>query len=95
MAAAKRESKKPESVFKVRGFAEAINAVHEEIRELYLQDDVPWVVGYSGGKDSRGKKARDITPVSPRPGIAGEISWRRMPNNVPNRRCHRSAQIQL
>lgn len=24
----------------------------EEIRALYLEDDVPWVVGYSGGKDS-------------------------------------------
>jgi DNA sulfur modification protein DndC len=24
----------------------------EEIRELYRADQVPWVVGYSGGKDS-------------------------------------------
>ena len=23
-----------------------------EMQELYLADDVPWVVGYSGGKDS-------------------------------------------
>ena len=52
MAAAERESREPESAFKARGFAEAIKAVHEEIQELYLQDEVPWVVGYSGGKDS-------------------------------------------
>jgi DNA sulfur modification protein DndC len=24
----------------------------EEIRELYCADDVPWIIGYSGGKDS-------------------------------------------
>ena len=24
----------------------------EEIQELYLADSVPWVIGYSGGKDS-------------------------------------------
>jgi len=29
-----------------------VRAVCEEIRELYLCDQVPWVVGYSGGKDS-------------------------------------------
>ena len=29
-----------------------IELLKEEIRELYRADDVPWVVGYSGGKDS-------------------------------------------
>jgi DNA sulfur modification protein DndC len=29
-----------------------LQSVCEEIRELYLWDQVPWVVGYSGGKDS-------------------------------------------
>ena len=29
-----------------------VQAVKEEIRELYLWDEVPWVIGYSGGKDS-------------------------------------------
>ena len=24
----------------------------EEVRELYLADNVPWIIGYSGGKDS-------------------------------------------
>lgn len=34
------------------GFNECIAALHEEIRALYLADDVPWIIGYSGGKDS-------------------------------------------
>lgn len=34
------------------GFKQAIPELLEEIRELYLADSVPWVVGYSGGKDS-------------------------------------------
>lgn len=31
---------------------EALNARYREIREVYLSDNRPWVVGYSGGKDS-------------------------------------------
>lgn len=31
---------------------ELINRTLEEMRELYLRDDIPWVVGFSGGKDS-------------------------------------------
>ncbi len=34
------------------GFGPTVQAVREEIRELYLWDQVPWVIGYSGGKDS-------------------------------------------
>ncbi len=30
----------------------AIEDIYEEIRDVYLSDDRPWVVGYSGGKDS-------------------------------------------
>ena len=40
------------SVFGDTGFTPTIKACKEEIRELYLSDKVPWVVGYSGGKDS-------------------------------------------
>lgn len=29
-----------------------IEELHEIIRELYLAEDIPWVLGYSGGKDS-------------------------------------------
>ena len=35
-----------------RAMDEAIQELLAEIRELYLADGIPWVVGYSGGKDS-------------------------------------------
>lgn len=31
---------------------ETIEGLKETIRDLYLSDDIPWVIGYSGGKDS-------------------------------------------
>jgi putative sulfurtransferase DndC len=31
---------------------EQINRLMETVRSLYLADDIPWVIGYSGGKDS-------------------------------------------
>lgn len=31
---------------------EIIEGIMETIRNLYLVDDIPWVIGYSGGKDS-------------------------------------------
>lgn len=31
---------------------DTINGLMETIRNLYLCDDIPWVIGYSGGKDS-------------------------------------------
>jgi DNA sulfur modification protein DndC len=31
---------------------ENIEELKAEIRELYLDDEVPWIIGYSGGKDS-------------------------------------------
>lgn len=31
---------------------EVIDGLKETIRNLYLADDIPWVIGYSGGKDS-------------------------------------------
>jgi len=40
------------SAFAERGLARTVQALSDEIRELYLCDGVPWVVGYSGGKDS-------------------------------------------
>lgn len=40
------------SAFAGSGMPEVVQALTEEIRELYLADEVPWVVGYSGGKDS-------------------------------------------
>lgn len=40
------------SAFAELGLGRVVASVTAEIRELYLEDGVPWVVGYSGGKDS-------------------------------------------
>lgn len=29
-----------------------INGLMQTVRNLYMADDIPWVIGYSGGKDS-------------------------------------------
>jgi DNA sulfur modification protein DndC len=44
--------KNENSAFAEVGMGPTIKAICAEIRELYLWDEVPWVVGYSGGKDS-------------------------------------------
>lgn len=40
------------SAFDGDGFQTVVDSLCAEIRELYIADDVPWVIGYSGGKDS-------------------------------------------
>lgn len=40
------------SAFKAAGLKKAIADLMNDIREAYTSDDIPWVVGYSGGKDS-------------------------------------------
>jgi len=40
------------SAFTELGFNATIQALQEEIRSLYIADDIPWIIGYSGGKDS-------------------------------------------
>lgn len=40
------------SVFAKDGFKITVNLLLEEIQELYCADEAPWIVGYSGGKDS-------------------------------------------
>src|ERR1700733_573289 len=52
MAEAPKNSDSRPSAFAGRGMAKTVQALCDEIRELYLCDAVPWVVGYSGGKDS-------------------------------------------
>lgn len=42
----------PPSVFTETGFTNVIHHLVDEVRSLYREDAVPWVVGYSGGKDS-------------------------------------------
>lgn len=46
------KAKPRKTAFEEFGFRETIRRLVEEIRELYLADEIPWVVGYSGGKDS-------------------------------------------
>lgn len=45
-------AKQRKSAFNELGFQETIELLQEEIRNLYTADDVPWIIGYSGGKDS-------------------------------------------
>jgi len=40
------------SAFEGDGLGNTVKAICEEIRKFYLWDEIPWVVGYSGGKDS-------------------------------------------
>lgn len=42
----------PTSAFEGRGFRTVVADVIAEAKALYLADEIPWVVGYSGGKDS-------------------------------------------
>lgn len=42
----------PTSAFGAHGFKGTIDEVVAEAQTLYLADQIPWVVGYSGGKDS-------------------------------------------
>lgn len=41
-----------ESAFAEIGLKAAVTELIEEIQTLYVSDDIPWIVGYSGGKDS-------------------------------------------
>ncbi len=41
-----------QSAFEQYGFKKTIGLLLDEISQLYLADQIPWVVGYSGGKDS-------------------------------------------
>ena len=43
---------RPRSAFDDVGYAATIEELTRQTQQLYLADDVPWVVGYSGGKDS-------------------------------------------
>lgn len=45
-------SKRTKSTFDEMGFKQTVANLIEEIKELYRSDEIPWVIGYSGGKDS-------------------------------------------
>src|SRR5438046_2436278 len=40
------------SAFQSVGLKKAIRLLIEEVQTLYRADSLPWIVGYSGGKDS-------------------------------------------
>ncbi|MBU5612632.1 DNA phosphorothioation system sulfurtransferase DndC [Geomonas azotofigens] len=40
------------SAFNNSGFQSTIRSLQEEVCALYTADEVPWIIGYSGGKDS-------------------------------------------
>lgn len=42
----------PNSAFHEVGMQAAVHSLMDEVREVYRADRIPWVVGYSGGKDS-------------------------------------------
>jgi len=44
--------KKTESFFGEIGFKAALQKAKDEVKNIYRSDDIPWVIGYSGGKDS-------------------------------------------
>lgn len=46
------ELKQSRSAFEVSGLKASIAQSIEHIKMLYLSDSIPWVIGYSGGKDS-------------------------------------------
>jgi DNA sulfur modification protein DndC len=52
--ATKKKSSGPKqiSAFVEAGFKETIELLKKDVQELYQSDEIPWVIGYSGGKDS-------------------------------------------
>ena len=49
---AKAKPPKARSAFEADGLGNTVKQLCEEIRKFYLWDEIPWVIGYSGGKDS-------------------------------------------
>ena len=61
-----------------------IKKIKDQIKKIYLEDEIPWVVGYSGGKDSTAvtqlvwESLEELEPEKP---IAGDAFERR--HNIP------------
>lgn len=49
---AQKGDSKPSSAFAETGFQNSVAAAIDEVVDLYKADQIPWVIGYSGGKDS-------------------------------------------
>ena len=48
----KQTKPRKSSAFAAKGFKQTIRDIIDHTKMVYLSDDIPWVVGYSGGKDS-------------------------------------------
>jgi DNA sulfur modification protein DndC len=46
------EIAKVQSAFSDKGLKSTLEAAVAHVKQLYLSDQIPWVIGYSGGKDS-------------------------------------------
>ena len=55
--AAAETAKSKTSAFAELGMAQTVKVVCEEIRRLYQWDQVPWVIGYSGGDQGQSAPA--------------------------------------
>lgn len=51
------------SFFNEIGFKPTIDKLVDLTAKLYLEDDNPWVVGYSGGKDSFCLSSVDVESI--------------------------------
>jgi DNA sulfur modification protein DndC len=40
------------SAFGAQGLTQTLESAKAHVKQLYLSDEIPWVIGYSGGKDS-------------------------------------------
>ncbi len=49
---ARSKAKERKTAFKERGFKQTLATISAQVIQLYLSDEIPWVIGYSGGKDS-------------------------------------------
>lgn len=74
------------SAFKELGLKSTVNSLLREIAALYVEDDTPWIIGYSGGKDSTAVlqlvwMALETLPVSKRQKTVHVISTDTMVEN--------------
>ncbi len=52
------------TAFEIRGFRDTIANVIQQTQDLYRADSIPWVLGYSGGKDSTASLSLIWTSIS-------------------------------
>ena len=82
------------SAFKELGLQKTVSLLTEEIKALYLEDEVPWIIGYSGGKDSTATLqliwlALAALPIEQRKKTVHVISTDTLLSLIPIIRCRR------